>query len=653
MRRLDPFRGSATLSLRLISVAALAVGILFSAISRNAALADKRVALLVGNSGYQNVPRLPNPSNDATAMAQMFKRAGFDVVDLRLDISNLDFKRALREFENSASGADIAVVFFAGHGLELNGINYFIPVDAKLASDRDARDEAIALDRIFEAVDGATRLRLIIVDACRDNPFVMTMKRQASARTASRGLARVEPPGSDTLIAYATKAGATAEDGRGEHSPFTTALLNNLSVPGLDIRFAIGQVVDDVKKMTGNRQEPYWYGSLGGGAISLVPPRPPPSTVPAIPEQREPLSADMRADYELAKEIGTKDAWDAFLSTYKSGFYVNLAKAQLAKLVAAERQAEQSSAVQRAEEERRVKAAAEAERQKVEQQATIQRAEEERRAKAAAEMERQRAEQQVALRRAEDERDAKAEEERRRAAREQAERQKPADPPPHIQTTVLTPPIEQQPAATPPAAQLGGSALIQEIKKELKRVGCYSGKLDDKWPSPAMKSSIEKFAKYARLASVPNEPAVDFLDAIRENSDRVCPLECDARQVEKDGRCIAKNCPSGERLNLQGNCVGKSTATLHPDKQATPAKPTNAATNLPNGDASPDRNAGQLKLPKSARDIPPGTISKITPEGGQICSRGGGDCLPVPKGCVGIRKLNAGQGSTGGQNIYC
>ena len=239
------------MSRRLVPVSALVAGLFFLAISGNAALADRRVALLVGNSGYQNVPRLPNPSNDATAMARMFKGAGFDVVDLRLDVSNLEFKRALREFEDAANGADIAVVFFAGHGLELNGSNYLIPVDARLASDRDAQDEAIGLDRIFQAVDGATRLRLIIIDACRDNPFAVTMRRQASSRTVSRGLARVEPTESNTLIAYATKAGATADDGRGEHSPFTTALLNNLSVPGLDVRFAIGQVVDEGRSRSG------------------------------------------------------------------------------------------------------------------------------------------------------------------------------------------------------------------------------------------------------------------------------------------------------------------------------------------------------------------------------------------------------------------
>src|SRR5579872_5049275 len=183
------------------------------------ARAEKRVALVIGNSDYENVPRLPNPSADAAAIAQMFKSAGFDVVDLQIDLGDLDFKRALRRFADAAADADTAIVFFAGHGIELHGVNYMIPIDARLADERDAPDEAIALDRIVEAVDGAKRLRLVIVDACRDNPFAVTMRRQSALRNVARGLGRVEPQGTDTLIAYAAKAGSTAEDGHGEHSP--------------------------------------------------------------------------------------------------------------------------------------------------------------------------------------------------------------------------------------------------------------------------------------------------------------------------------------------------------------------------------------------------------------------------------------------------
>ena len=178
-----------------MSVAAFVAATFLLGLPSNPALADKRVALVIGNSSYQNVAKLPNPSGDASAIAQMFKNSGFDVVDLQIDVANLEYKRAIRRFADAANDADIAIVFFAGHGVEIRGTNYMIPVDAKLADERDAPDEAIALDRIIEAVDGAKRLRLIIIDACRDNPFSVTMKRQLAQRTTSRGLSRIDPQG--------------------------------------------------------------------------------------------------------------------------------------------------------------------------------------------------------------------------------------------------------------------------------------------------------------------------------------------------------------------------------------------------------------------------------------------------------------------------
>jgi outer membrane protein assembly factor BamD (BamD/ComL family) len=297
------------------------------ALAPHAALAEKRVALIIGNSNYRNVARLPNPEKDATAMAKLFQNAGFETVVTATDVGNLDFKRAVRKFEDATVGADIAVVFYAGHGIEIGGVNYLVPVDAKLASDRDAQDEAITLERLVEAVDGAKRLRLIIMDACRDNPFVATMKRvrRTAMRGISSGLGKVEPAGTDTLIAYAAKAGSTAEDGEGANSPFTTALLANLTVPGLDVRLAFGRVRDQVMKITDSRQEPFVYGSLGGGNISLVP-------APTVEKQKDSETAAVKTDYELVAQIGTKKAWEVFLSTYKTGFYADLARAQLAKL---------------------------------------------------------------------------------------------------------------------------------------------------------------------------------------------------------------------------------------------------------------------------------------------------------------------------------
>jgi len=297
------------------------------AIAQKEGLAQKRVALVIGNSNYINVRALANPENDASAMAALFREAKFDVVDASNNLGGLEMRRLFRDFAEKSRGADIAVVYYAGHGIEIDSINYLLPVDTTLKRDIDVEDEAISLDRIVRMLEPAKRLRLIILDACRDNPFVKTVRRTSETRSIGRGLVRIEPPSSDTLIPYAAKERTTASDGDGKHSPFTTALLKNLTVPGLDLRIALGRVRDDVVEMTHNRQEPFVYGSLGGSTVSLVPEPVKAAAAPA-PDQ----NADARRDYEFASQVGTKEAWDSFLALHGTGFYADLARGQRAKL---------------------------------------------------------------------------------------------------------------------------------------------------------------------------------------------------------------------------------------------------------------------------------------------------------------------------------
>jgi len=158
------------------------------------AWATKRVALVVGNSNYQNAPLLPNPANDAAAIAATLKGAGFDVVESRLNLASSDMRRALRDFADQARDADVAVVYYAGHGIEIDGTNYLIPTDARLERDTDIYDEAFSLDRILLAIEPARQLRVVIVDACRNNPFADTMKRTvASRRRAGYEVLRTRP----------------------------------------------------------------------------------------------------------------------------------------------------------------------------------------------------------------------------------------------------------------------------------------------------------------------------------------------------------------------------------------------------------------------------------------------------------------------------
>jgi uncharacterized caspase-like protein len=377
------------------------------------AWAQKRVALVIGNSVYQHAARLPNPSNEASAVAKLFKDIGFEAVDVRRDLVATDLRRAIREFSQQARGADIAIVYYAGHGIELNGANYLVPTDGKLEQDFDIEDETVPLDRLLAAVEQAKRLRLVILDACRDNPFVKRMKRTVATRAVGQGLAKVEPASSDTLIAFAAKAGSVANDGDGPHSPFTTALLKHLPSPGVDVRLVFGRVRDDVLMSTSGKQEPFVYGSLGGSDVALVPapPVPPPSA-----------AADARHDYELAERVGTLPAWDAFLARYATGFYANLAREQRGKLLQAEvaRQRIDREAVRKRDDEERGVATA---RLKAEADAKEQRESEERRASASRAAERERAERERAERQ-KAEREKAQREELARIERENAERER-------------------------------------------------------------------------------------------------------------------------------------------------------------------------------------------------------------------------------------
>ena len=308
------------------------------------AFAQRRVALVIGNSNYVRVSQLPNPEKDAAAVAALLRTAGFEAVEARSNLGSGEMRRALREFADRVRGADVAVVYYAGHGIEVDGSNYLIPVDAVLDRDIDVDDEAISLDRILRIMEPAKRLRLVILDACRDNPFATIMRRTSTTRTVARGLARIEPASSDTLVAFAARAGSTAADGDTQHSPFTSALLKNIATPGLDLRLAFGLIRDEVLASTGGRQEPFVYGSLGGGTVSLVPPAPvaaTPSTPPAAavtPSSRTDPSEVARRDYELAAQVGTIETWDAFLAVHRTGFYADLARAQRARLVAAQQE---------------------------------------------------------------------------------------------------------------------------------------------------------------------------------------------------------------------------------------------------------------------------------------------------------------------------
>lgn len=222
---------------------------------------SNRVALVIGNAAYRSVPALSNPGRDAEALAAELTALGFRNVTLLRDQTREQMFAALRAFAREAETADWAVVYFAGHGLEMGGINWLVPVDAQFRTDRDVRLEAVSIDELSNAIEGTRGLRLIVLDACRDNPFAPQMRLTNSTRAIGSGLARVEPEGG-TMVAYAAKAGQVANDGDDGNSPFMKALLKRIRQPGLEISMLFRFVRDDVLAATARRQEPFVYGSL-------------------------------------------------------------------------------------------------------------------------------------------------------------------------------------------------------------------------------------------------------------------------------------------------------------------------------------------------------------------------------------------------------
>jgi tetratricopeptide (TPR) repeat protein len=248
--------------------------------SQAAAPQGRRIALVIGNSAYQKVPALTNPQKDATAIATSLRNVGFDTVTLAIDATREKLIDALRAFADESEKADWAMVYYAGHGIEVNGQNYLIPTDAKLATDRDVQFEAIPLDQVMASLEGAKKLKLVLLDACRDNPFAPQMRKTAapapaavvaastaggtvSSRSIGRGLGEVKVQGA-SLVVFAAKHGETALDGEGGNSPFAVAMVQRIATPGVEINKIFRLVRDDVMEATAGRQEPYTYGSLPG-----------------------------------------------------------------------------------------------------------------------------------------------------------------------------------------------------------------------------------------------------------------------------------------------------------------------------------------------------------------------------------------------------
>ena len=326
-------------SIGAFAVRIAAVLLLLTAVA-GPAWSGQRVALVIGNAAYAHAPRLANPLNDVADIGAALERLGFAVTRLE----NADYaalRRGLLEFTRAASASEVAVVFYAGHGIEVDKRNFLVPVDARLLSDRDIEYEAVPLELVSRAVERASGLRLVILDACRENPFAASMQRAGATRSIGRGLARIEPSG-ETLVAYAAKEGTVASDGEERNSPYSAALLKHLEEPGLEVGLMFRKVRDAVVAATGGSQEPFIYGSLSSKGVYLAS-APAPAAISATASRpngsgngsarltAERLAAE-RLFWESVKDDANAANVRAYLDRFPTGTYAVLARNRLKQL---------------------------------------------------------------------------------------------------------------------------------------------------------------------------------------------------------------------------------------------------------------------------------------------------------------------------------
>lgn len=289
------------------------------AVAATASTTERRVALVIGNGAYSHVPRLQNPTNDALDLAQTLRRIGFEVTEA-IDLDYRDMRLAVRDFSEQAENADIALLYYAGHGIEIENTNYLIPINAELKRASDVEFEALRLDALLSALAAPKGLKIVLIDACRDNPFRVSMRQSGATRSIGRGLARIEPTG--VVVGYAARGGTYALDGHQRNSPYAMALMEHLETPGLELGKLFRKVRDSVFEVTEQQQEPFVYGSLPGHDIYLVDPLPVAMPIP-VPVAEAPPPAPILDDQELSRDFAVTSerqsptAWRSFLQKHQ------------------------------------------------------------------------------------------------------------------------------------------------------------------------------------------------------------------------------------------------------------------------------------------------------------------------------------------------
>jgi hypothetical protein len=318
----------------------LAAAIMFASAANATTGAQRRVALVIGNSAYQYAPHLPNPTSDAEAMAASLQKLGFEVTK-GIDLDRTETELIIREFSKSLPGADVALLFYAGHGIQYEGNNYLIPVDAQLNDETDLNFEGTQLKLIIGMMEREPRVNLVFLDACRDNPFAQQLARSmGSTRSTSvgRGLAVIEAP-AGSLVVYATDPDQVALDGDGAHSPFTAALLAHIDTPGLSVSDMMIEVRNDVLSATQNKQRPhedntltskFYFAPTVEVADATTGPTPSSGTTVAAPIV-QPVDKEV-VFWQSIQNSNSPAQFQAYLDQYPNGTFAALARARIEEL---------------------------------------------------------------------------------------------------------------------------------------------------------------------------------------------------------------------------------------------------------------------------------------------------------------------------------
>ena len=535
-------------------------------LSLTSAHAERRVALVIGNSGYANVAELKNPYNDAKGMSEKLTDLGFDVVT-GLDLSLRDMRQTVREFIKKLDNADLALFFYAGHGIQVNGENYLVPVDAELSTHLDLDFEALPANLVLNAMEQSTKVNLVFLDACRNNPFTENLARSMGTRSSAvgRGLAKIGS-GVGSLVSFATQPGNVALDGDGENSPFTTALIKHLGTPGQDITRDLVMVRRDVLEATKGQQVPWDNSSLTGEVIlkqlEMVQP---------VEPEKPAINPQIELAYWVSIKSGESIAYfETYLTRYPEGQFADIAKIRIDELKSrseaeAARNAKPDTSaeiafwqsIQNATRPEMYETYLEqypdgiyAKLARLNISSLQQQAEAAATAAAAAK----------AAKAADASNSTSTVQEITVAALPQQE-------------TVST---EPAPAIVPSTSSrsLSPEELATAMQTELNRLGCSVGRVDGDWGNRS-RQALRTYSREAGVDLASLDPDPSILDRLKQSTGRVCPLTCGRNQELKNGKCIAVRQEAPSKSNEKSN----STKTVQ-SSGACPANPTASSRRL-------------------------------------------------------------------------